>query len=184
LVQMPGLLDGSGPFSVELSIDQNGAWIQWMESTTLGTLAVTDSVTDTLTINDIAKITNSIRLNNGYDPAIITLIYQAVRNGCRGNLDSVSFTVSPIAGQFFIPEVMTPNNDGANDKWEIRFDAALTASDYYIDVYNRAGGRVKTLSSLDETWMGDNHPDGVYWWMLYRKGGGVLKSGGLTIRRK
>lgn len=183
VTETPGLLDGSGPFSVMLSINQDGAWIQWWETTSLGRLIRPDSVTDTLTVNDVAAITNILDLDSDYDPAIVTLIYQGVRNGCRGTIDTLTFPVNPNQGQFFIAEVMTPNGDGRNDKWEIRYDAALTATDYYIEVYNRSGGKVYTVKDLDEEWYGDKLGDGVYWWMMYARTGGILQSGGLTIRR-
>lgn len=179
----PGLLDGTGPFTVKLQVNQDGSWIQWWETTTLGTLALNDSITDTLSVNDIADITNTIRLASDYDPAIVTLVYQGVRNGCRGPLDTLSFPVNPATGLFFIAEVMTPNGDGKNDKWEIRYDGSVEPTDYYIELYNRAGGKVYTVERLNEEWFGGSNGDGVYWWMLYARSGGIIQSGGLTIRR-
>jgi gliding motility-associated-like protein len=78
---------------------------------------------------------------------------------------------------------MTPNGDGLNDLWEIRWPAHIRPQDYTLELFNRAGGRVLHMQGLTQGWDGADNPDGVYWWVL-STAGKVVDQGGLTIRRK
>lgn len=184
LIDTPGLLTGVAPFELNLGVSQDQSWIAWSAVATGGVLAQDTGRTDTLLLNDVASVTNTISLPSDYDPASVWFYYRAVKNGCIGPRDSVFFTINPDTNNIFIPEVMTPNGDSKNDIWEIRYETDVTPSAYYIEVYNRSGGKEKTLARLDEVWDGGTLPDGVYWWILKRSDGTLEQSGGLTIRRR
>lgn len=59
-----------------------------------------------------------------------------------------------------IPNFFTPNNDGINDLWQIE----LKTGDEIV-IYNRWGQKIKTLSSNDNYWDGNNCNDGAYYFI-------------------
>ena len=73
-------------------------------------------------------------------------------NNCVGS-DTV---VVRACGDFDIPNVFTPNDDGSNDMWEI--ESLFVFPDVTIDVYNRWGERVFHSDgySSDKYWDGTN----------------------------
>lgn len=102
---------------------------------------------------------------------------------CKGEVDSFVVTILPAGQDLFIPDVITPNGNGKNDFWEIRWDAGVNPDHYHIDVYNRSGGLVKRIESLSERWDGTGLADGTYWWVLYLDKE-VVRMDGLVIKRK
>lgn len=121
----------------------------------------------------------------GYQPASFSqlcLEVSAIAGGCPA--DTVRDCAQAVpGGGVFIPEVMTPNGDGINDVWEIRWPEQLRPEAYTLELFNRSGGRVLLMQGLKQGWDGGNYPDGVYWWTL-RMGNENVDRGGLTIRRK
>lgn len=108
----------------------------------------------------------------------------AYADGCTGEADTVYTEVVKGGSPIFIPEVMTPDGNGMNDVWEIRWTGDVRPDDYHIELFNRAGGRVLEMSPIHSSFDGGNLPDGVYWWTLRDRAGRHLDRGGLTIRRK
>lgn len=83
--------------------------------------------------------------------------------------------VKPV--ELFIPNVFTPGSgEGPNDKFEITIDPPeqtdpdKTLRDFYVTshlvVFNRMGRTVFEAENYDNTWDGDNLPDGVYYFVL------------------
>ncbi len=70
--------------------------------------------------------------------------------------------------EFF--NVVTPNNDGNNDYWEIKnFDSEIT---HLLTIYNRWGNVVFTTSHFDNKWQDADLPDGTYFYALTYNGKG------------
>jgi gliding motility-associated-like protein len=83
------------------------------------------------------------------------------------------------------PNTFTPNGDGINDFWEIKF-----MSDYpgaVIEVYNTAGSLVYRSvgysTPWDGKWKGQPLPAGTYYYVLDPKNGRKRISGYVTILR-
>lgn len=82
--------------------------------------------------------------------------------GAWSNLSSEAFEP-----RFFVPNAFTPNDDGHNDRFEIK--GAFTR-DYQLQVFNRWGKQIFLSESLDNSWDGtvEGRPvqEGVYVYRL------------------
>jgi len=83
-------------------------------------------------------------------------IYLVDKNGCKASIEIT------ILVQFFIPNLITPNNDGKNDRFEIM---ALPIG-CELKIVNRWGNQVYLNSNYDNTWSADDDSDGVYYYEL------------------
>lgn len=92
----------------------------------------------------------------------------------------------------FFPQVITPNGDGFNDNWEIRWDFsdAAASSDpdsdisrYTIVIYNDYGGEIQTFEGLESATLYDfsSIPNGVYWFIVKNSKMEFVAKGGLTV---
>jgi gliding motility-associated-like protein len=114
----------------------------------------------------------------------LRMILSATAKGCTGEPDTAYTEVLQGTSPVFIPEAMTPDGDGINDNWEIRWTDTADPAAYHIELFNRAGGKVLDMRPLHSVWDGGGLPDGVYWWVLKDAAGRVVDGDGLTIRRK
>lgn len=67
----------------------------------------------------------------------------------------------------FIPNVFTPNGDGANDLFKI--DAVSMAEENML-IFNRWGKKVFEWTNLGGVWDGENNSDGTYYYIFQGKG--------------
>jgi gliding motility-associated-like protein len=121
--------------------------------------------------------------------ATITKIQYVIRSeafGCVGEKDTVLFLLIPNDDPgIFIPGAISPNGDDKNDTWKVTWDNLnVKPEDYQIQLFNRSGGLVYTMTPLVSTWNGENLPDGVYLYILRKIDGKYERRGGLTIRRE
>jgi gliding motility-associated-like protein len=189
ILDRPYVVVEADPFQIQLESNQDNTIVFWHAEAIGLEIDSTDGQKGVLNALERTALTNGIRLRSDYDPGEINYVFIPITNGCIGDSLFVQIEVNPNTLSVFIPEVITPGDgNGPNDFWEIRYDFKITASDYYIEVYNRAGGLVKTLADLNERWEGTSDSgqplgDGVYWWLLKKRAGGIEQGGGLTIRR-
>jgi gliding motility-associated-like protein len=73
--------------------------------------------------------------------------------------------------QFFIPNLITPNGDNVNDKFEV-IGLPINSE---LRIYNRWGERIYENKNYDNTWDGDKAPDGVYYYDLVLPAGTFYK---------
>lgn len=120
-------------------------------------------------------------------------------NGC---IDSNLTTVTVKSVELMVPNVFTPNGDGANDTFIITIKAPQDEgtsrsvasqsvhqpiNDYYISnelvVFNRWGNKVFEASNYDNDWDGGNLPEGTYFYVLkcYGNTGEDVFRGAVTI---
>jgi hypothetical protein len=114
----------------------------------------------------------------------LRVILSASSDGCTGEPDTLYTEVLPGASPIYIPQAMTPDGNGLNDVWEIRWNADVRPDDYRLELFNRAGGKVLDMWPLRSDFDGAGLQDGVYWWTLTDRAGRRLDGDGLTIRRK
>lgn len=90
-----------------------------------------------------------------------TTVYKVTVSDSLGcpNTDSVTVTVIQ---KLVIPNVITPNGDGVNDKFEIK---GLTEG-ATLQIFNRWGELVFYAANYPNSWDAANVPDGVYYYML------------------
>ncbi|MGI4020631.1 MAG: PKD domain-containing protein [Janthinobacterium lividum] len=100
-------------------------------------------------------------------------------NGCSASAQvNVHVLKSPV-----VPNTFTPNNDGTNDTWNIKYlDSYPNCT---VEIFNRYGA--KLFSSIgypvpwDGTFNGSQLPVGVYYYVINPKSGRTAISGSLTI---
>ena len=85
----------------------------------------------------------------------------------------------------FIPNAFSPNGDGINDRWEIKYLNSYPGSE--VSVFDRDGQPVfySVGYSLpwDGTYKGKPLPIGTYYYIVNPKNGRKLMSGSVTILR-
>ncbi len=77
--------------------------------------------------------------------------------GCK-SYDSINIK----AFTLFIPNLITPNGDGRNDRWELTKLHELI----YVEIYNRWGERVYVQDGYTDQWDGANLSDGIYYYLV------------------
>jgi gliding motility-associated-like protein len=121
-------------------------------------------------------------------PYVTTKYYVTAKNDFCSAEDEVLITIDRCLKElpFKIPQVFTPNQDGANDVWE------LIDIDYFpkssITIFNRWGGVVYEKSSYFNEWdgknmSGDELPDGTYYYVVDLGNGHDLYKGFVVITR-
>ena len=103
-------------------------------------------------------------------------VYVKDKKGCGTVQDEVFLLMYP---KFF-----TPNGDGFNDVWKIRFSS--TEPNMQIFIYDRYGKMVKTLNGNSSGWNGTLEgellPSDDYWFVVKRQNGKEYK-GHFTMKR-
>lgn len=160
------LIVWSGEASSTYTLDSTLGFVPQLDSGGLHVITVTGTPDDDLTPCEVVFY---IRPGNG---------------DCTGETDTVRILINPNNSDVFIPQVITPDNNGKNDLWQIQFKNGILPSNYRISLYNEAGARVFEMSPVRSDWDGGGLPDGVYWYILSDLSGTALETGGLTIRRK
>ena len=89
-----------------------------------------------------------------------------VSNNCTIKSDTikVSFKVCPLG----IPNAFSPNGDGRNERFRVKYGEGITK--YRIQIFNRFGQRVfesrDQLTGWDGTMLGKPQPMGTYGWLV------------------
>lgn len=116
-------------------------------------------------------LNNSIIANPKAAPAANETYTLTVTNLFCTSTDIVSITVDRCLDSLPnpVPQVLTPNNDGSNDKW------VIVDVDYFkknkLTIFNRWGQQVYSASPYDNSWSGESSsggilPDGTYYYIL------------------
>ncbi|MBL0019117.1 MAG: PKD domain-containing protein [Bacteroidetes bacterium] len=107
--------------------------------------------------------------------------FESGGNSASSISNEVCFTMD-----IWVPNTITPNNDGFNDVLIVRALAGYPGTG--IDIYNRWGNLVYHNDDYQNDWAGTNGntgetlPDGTYYWVLHVSDGRTLK-GYVTILR-
>ncbi|MEI8201430.1 MAG: PKD domain-containing protein [Bacteroidota bacterium] len=122
-------------------------------------------------------VTNTFTVDGTYT---VTLTVTTT-DGCVKTYSS-TVTVEP---EFLFPNVITPNGDNTNDKFEIK--GLLPGRNNTFVVYNRWGKKIYEKGSYDNSWTGEGAADGVYYyiftWHSMSKDADLSHSGSVTIIR-
>jgi len=112
-------------------------------------------------------------------------IYQLIGTDINGCMDEDSLLITVIADyNVMIANLMTPNDDGYNDKWIIQ--NIENYPDTKVVVVNREGQEVFKSDSYDNNWGGTNKydkhlPDGTYYYIILFKDDAKVYKGAITI---
>ena len=79
----------------------------------------------------------------------------------------------------FIPNLITPNGDGKNDRWEL----TKLHEKIYVEIFNRWGEKVYVQDNYVDQWDGANLSDGIYYYLVEDKLYGKQYKGWVEILR-
>jgi gliding motility-associated-like protein len=150
----------SAPINVALGnadTDPSGFNYRWSPSTGLS---------DSTAMNPIASPLKTTR-------------YQLTVTSKDGNCKA-SREVTVNVGPFFLPNIITPNNDGDNDAFVYKGILPNTS----LKIYNRWGVLVKSYSNYDNSFNAEGVTDGTYYYLLQEPNGGKSYKGWFDIVRK
>jgi gliding motility-associated-like protein len=109
-------------------------------------------------------------------------LYAKSDKGCR---DSLSKVLKVVEDRFRTPNVITPNGDGINDFFVVENREYLLECS--LEVYNRWGNRVYQNDHYDNSWAGENLPDGTYFYEVSYKSWfdkGTFRGTVMILRKK
>jgi gliding motility-associated-like protein len=188
LVDSVQVLSSDQPAVFGLQSSMDATTVQWsVENDTLpgnGDFVPPGGLETFNTANTTYPIRNVINLIKDYSPAQAEYVFTPTANGCIGESLVYHLNVNPGGTDVFVPQVFTPDGDEFNETWYVQVRTGVSADDYSLELFNRAGGLVYRMQPLISTWDGEGLPDGVYWWNLKDRQGNSVDKGGLTIRRK
>jgi gliding motility-associated-like protein len=115
---------------------------------------------------------------------IITTTYQLAATNAEGCTAVSSVTINVLQSPV-VPNAFTPNGDGINDTWDIKY--LDTEPNCIVDIFNRYGEKVYTSVGYPIPWdgryKGKELPTGVYYYIINPKSGRSIISGYVTIIR-
>lgn len=103
------------------------------------------------------------------------IVYVRDKNGC-GTIDDSFYVI-------MFPKYFTPNGDGYNDTWKIKF--AQSKDQFVTEIYDRYGKLLKVLKSnegWDGTLNGTPLPSNDYWFKVNGADGKILR-GHFTLKK-
>lgn len=107
-------------------------------------------------------------------------------DGCKDTASVLVSVQQAVADLLFIPNVLTPNNDGFNDTWLIKNIAAFPEN--RVQIVNRWGDVVFQSSNYQNDWDGQYSggplPAGTYYYILELGGSWGVFKGDVTIIRE
>ncbi|MCB9236233.1 MAG: gliding motility-associated C-terminal domain-containing protein [Bacteroidia bacterium] len=179
----PETVNGSGEFTITGTTNLNAAQVHWWINAPAADL-ISGATSPLTSTNGAWSLPLQFVLHDPITPADVKVFLQGEFEGCTGPIDTLSLTLMPSQSDLFIPGILTPNGDGHNDQWEIRFTGEGNEENYRVEVFNRAGGRVHVQHGFQATWTGENLPGGVYWYVIKdMRNQETVATGGLTIKR-
>ena len=127
-------------------------------------------------------------MSGGYLPYIVSFdedfeLSYIAQNGTfsSGQIGAYDFTVTDQCGfqqsgvivvescETIIPNIFSPNDDGKNDTFEIKGIEGFKKSS--LTVWNRWGNKIYESADYSNNWTGDDHEDGVYYYIFNRSDG-------------
>lgn len=126
-----------------------------IESCSSATLSFTPAIDETLLWSDGSSSTSILVQQSG--------VYQlTVDNGCVKTTDKVLVTIKE-PGEPFIPNVVTNNGDGKNDRFLLPADTERCS----LLIHNRWGEEVFYAKEYKNNWPTENLTTGVYFYTVY-----------------
>lgn len=132
------------------------------------TVTVDEHVEGLKNISNVAKVQSA-------DTIIYTIGCDPNEPGCDRTKKG---TVIPLAGtraDLFVSNVLTPNNDGLNDRFIVRGIEDEKYRGSTLHIYNRWGNEVYQSKDYQNTWTAAGLSEGTYYYILELKNAGTIK---------
>ena len=102
-----------------------------------------------------------------------------VRNpsGCTAQAQT---TITATACPVVIPNIITPNGDGANDYWVLQ---GVTSAEWSLRIFSRWGQQVHATEAYDNRWQAAGLAEGVYYYHLRHAHTGQVHRGWVEVVR-
>lgn len=136
-----------------LDVSQAGATYIWQDGSREGTFLVNQ------------EGTYSVRLNLG---------------ACTVS-DEIFVAFELCKDRVLIPNTITPNGDGVNDRFIIE---GLELNNWILEIYNRQGLELYNSDNYQNDWRGGDHPSAVYFYILKEKAGNCTFRGWLNVLKE
>jgi gliding motility-associated-like protein len=126
-------------------------------------------------------ISDSTILNPVFSPTVDTKYTLKVTSG--DGCTSLGQVLVSVLKTPVVPNTFTPNNDGINDTWNIKY--LDTYPNAVVEVFNRYGAKIFSSNNYTTPWDGKFNgvvlPSGVYYYVIDTKSRRKLMTGSLTI---
>lgn len=119
---------------------------------------------DSLSLTQTATLKYTTRITNTGDVINSATATSLLPDPDRSNNIAVSKVVTVTGDDIMIPNVITPNGDGKNDKFIITGILRYPNSSLFI--YNRWGNMVYQSKNYQNEWTGDSLNEGTYYYIL------------------
>ncbi|MEA2042882.1 MAG: gliding motility-associated C-terminal domain-containing protein [Bacteroidota bacterium] len=103
-----------------------------------------------------------------------------ITNVCGTFTDSVSVDFE-YCGDIYIPNIITPNNDGINDFFSIK---GIENGPWQLSIFSRWGNRVYYSENYCNDWSAEGRDEGVYFYILLSKDDPQKFEGFIHVRRE
>jgi gliding motility-associated-like protein len=110
-----------------------------------------------LLTNEMLNLTNLLPSDAG----VYSVVAYSQKAHCQSQASSVELQ---IVKDIFVPKILSPNGDGDNDVLKIIGTEIYKSVE--ITIINRWGNEVFRSANYDNTWDGNDLPDGVYFYKL------------------
>jgi hypothetical protein len=129
---------------------------------------------------------SSATISNPFASPVSTTIYTLTVQDIYGCSYSDDITVTVLNDySLTIPSLITPNDDGSNDFWEIPESLFYTGTT--VKIINREGQEVYSSSNYDNTWDGTFNgkllPEATYYYFIQFPNSEITHKGPVTILR-
>ncbi|KAA9340563.1 gliding motility-associated C-terminal domain-containing protein [Adhaeribacter soli] len=159
------------------NVDQTGYTYKWSPGSKM---LASNGRPDSTIMADLLDPSNDSVSSTVLNPKVISLKTRTYKltvtspSGCESSKE-----VEVKVGAFFLPNIITPNNDGKNDKFVYKGIEPNTS----LQIFNRWGVKVKDYKSYDNSFGGEGISDGVYYYILKEPKGGKTFKGYFEIVR-
>ena len=127
--------------------------------------AVNEVVWNIDTLKVLKSATLSFRARITAAGVIKNTAYVSSNETDPDNSNNSSTVATPaISATFFIPNVITPNGDGKNDKFVVKGLDLYPGS--RLEIYNRWGNQVYRSDNYNNNWAGEGLSAGIYYYVL------------------
>ncbi|MDI9320443.1 MAG: gliding motility-associated C-terminal domain-containing protein, partial [Phycisphaerales bacterium] len=101
---------------------------------------------------------------------LYTLFWTVSSNVCYSAADTISIIgcAARDVPKVDIPNAFTPNGDGKNDVFRLRYLPQQVVS-FSLKIYNRYGKMISELRNRSDYWDGGNYELGVYYYLFVYK---------------